>query len=229
MWMSMTGFGRGDHHGEDVSVIAEARTVNHRFLDIHVRCPVKFLSWERRIRSLVRGVVRGGGARGGALGARGGGGASCPRHARRVETGGGRAAAFRHRAVGPEPSGPNGRDRLSCRREPGTCQVAVPGADRGPVGGGGGGGPRGRRAYGNGWSPRRRSWKRSGNRSRTWSDPWRKGMSSSFRLRRVRGRPPSAGCSPNGWRTFNFQYPTPHAPGRRGRWTAKTNISLNRK
>src|SRR4030066_72229 len=58
MWMSMTGFGRGDHHGEDVSVIAEARSVNHRFLDIHVRCPVKFLSWESRIRSLVRGVLR---------------------------------------------------------------------------------------------------------------------------------------------------------------------------
>src|SRR4030067_394269 len=58
MWMSMTGFGRGDHHGEDVSVIAEARSVNHRFLDIHVRCPVKFLSWESRIRSLVRGALR---------------------------------------------------------------------------------------------------------------------------------------------------------------------------
>src|SRR4030066_348749 len=58
MWMSMTGFGRGDHNGEDVSVIAEARSVNHRFLDIHVRCPVKFLSWEMRIRSLVRGVLR---------------------------------------------------------------------------------------------------------------------------------------------------------------------------
>src|SRR4030065_11012 len=81
---------------------------------------------------------RGGRSRGEALGARGEGGASCPRPASRVETGGGRAAAFRHRAVGPEPSGPDGRDRLSCRGEPGTCPVAVPGADQGLVGGGGG-------------------------------------------------------------------------------------------
>lgn len=54
MWMSMTGFGRGDRHGGDVSVSAEIRTVNHRFLDLHVRCPAKFLSWEPRIRSMVR-------------------------------------------------------------------------------------------------------------------------------------------------------------------------------
>jgi len=58
MWMSMTGFGRGEAHGEDVSVIAEMRSVNHRFLDIHVRCPSKFLSWEMRLRGLVREAVR---------------------------------------------------------------------------------------------------------------------------------------------------------------------------
>jgi uncharacterized protein (TIGR00255 family) len=58
MWRSMTGFGRGDHQGGDVSVIAEVRSVNHRFLDIHVRCPAKFLSWEIRIRSLVRETLK---------------------------------------------------------------------------------------------------------------------------------------------------------------------------
>ncbi|NNF84705.1 MAG: hypothetical protein HKM29_06060, partial [Deltaproteobacteria bacterium] len=58
MWMSMTGYGRGDHHGGDVSVTAEIRSVNHRFLDIHVRCPAKFLSWEMRIRSMVRKAVK---------------------------------------------------------------------------------------------------------------------------------------------------------------------------
>jgi uncharacterized protein (TIGR00255 family) len=58
MWMSMTGFGRGDHHGGDVSVVAEIRSVNHRFLDIHVRCPAKFLSWEMRVRSMVRQVLK---------------------------------------------------------------------------------------------------------------------------------------------------------------------------
>ncbi len=58
MWMSMTGFGRGERSGEDVSVIVEIRSVNHRFLDIHVRCPGKFLSWETRIRTIVRQSLR---------------------------------------------------------------------------------------------------------------------------------------------------------------------------
>ncbi|MGE5753556.1 MAG: YicC/YloC family endoribonuclease [Deltaproteobacteria bacterium] len=54
MWMSMTGFGRGEAHLEDVAVTADVRSINHRFLDIHVRCPSKFLPWEPRIRGLVR-------------------------------------------------------------------------------------------------------------------------------------------------------------------------------
>jgi len=53
-WMSMTGFGRGEAHEEDVFVTVDVRSVNHRFLDIHVRCPSKFLSWETKVRSLVR-------------------------------------------------------------------------------------------------------------------------------------------------------------------------------
>ena len=56
--MSMTGYGRGDHHSGDVSVTAEIRSVNHRFLDIHVRCPSRFLSWEMRVRSMVRKSVK---------------------------------------------------------------------------------------------------------------------------------------------------------------------------
>lgn len=58
MWMSMTGFGRGEAQEGDISVTADVRAVNHRFLDIHVRCPSKFLSWETRIRGLVRESVR---------------------------------------------------------------------------------------------------------------------------------------------------------------------------
>lgn len=58
MWMSMTGFGRGDRHMGEVSVTAEIRSVNHRFLDIHVRCPAKYLSWEGRIRSMVRQALK---------------------------------------------------------------------------------------------------------------------------------------------------------------------------
>lgn len=58
MWMSMTGFGRGERHGDEISVTVEARTVNHRFLDLHTRCPGRFLSWETRIRGIVRDSVR---------------------------------------------------------------------------------------------------------------------------------------------------------------------------
>jgi uncharacterized protein (TIGR00255 family) len=58
MWMSMTGFGRGEAHEEDVSVTVDVRSVNHRFLDVHVRCPSKFLSWETRVRGLVRESLR---------------------------------------------------------------------------------------------------------------------------------------------------------------------------
>lgn len=52
--MSMTGYGRGEASGDDVAVTADIRSVNHRFLDIHVRCPSKFLAWEPWIRGVVR-------------------------------------------------------------------------------------------------------------------------------------------------------------------------------
>jgi uncharacterized protein (TIGR00255 family) len=57
-WMSMTGYGRAERHGEDVSVAVEARSVNHRFLDIHVRCPGRYQSWEPRVRGMVRDALR---------------------------------------------------------------------------------------------------------------------------------------------------------------------------
>lgn len=54
MWRSMTGFGRGESRSGDLSVTAEIRTVNHRFLDLHVRCPARYMGWEVRVRSLLR-------------------------------------------------------------------------------------------------------------------------------------------------------------------------------
>ncbi|MBI5575849.1 MAG: YicC family protein [Deltaproteobacteria bacterium] len=57
-WMSMTGYGRGEAHGKDIAITADVRSVNHRFLDIHVRCPSKFFSWEPRIRGVVREALR---------------------------------------------------------------------------------------------------------------------------------------------------------------------------
>ncbi len=58
MWRSMTGYGRGQAQAGEVAVSAEVRSVNHRFLDLHVRCPAKYLAWEGRVRSLVRESVR---------------------------------------------------------------------------------------------------------------------------------------------------------------------------
>jgi uncharacterized protein (TIGR00255 family) len=54
----MTGYGRAERHGEDVSFAVEIRSVNHRFLDVHVRCPGRFASWEPRVRGIVRDALR---------------------------------------------------------------------------------------------------------------------------------------------------------------------------
>ncbi len=57
-WMSMTGFGRGESHGDDISVTTDIRSVNHRYLDVHVKAPGKFVSWETRIRAIARETLR---------------------------------------------------------------------------------------------------------------------------------------------------------------------------
>jgi len=58
MWRSMTGYGRGESRAGDFSVTAEIRSVNHRFLDIHVRCPSKYMGWEVRVRSILRDSLK---------------------------------------------------------------------------------------------------------------------------------------------------------------------------
>lgn len=58
MWRSMTGYGRGESRAGDLSVTAEVRSVNHRFLDLHVRCPARYMGWEVRVRSLLRDSLR---------------------------------------------------------------------------------------------------------------------------------------------------------------------------
>jgi len=58
MWRSMTGYGRGESRLGDLSVTAEIRSVNHRFLDLHVRCPSKYMGWEVRVRSILRDSLK---------------------------------------------------------------------------------------------------------------------------------------------------------------------------
>jgi uncharacterized protein (TIGR00255 family) len=50
---SMTGFGRGSAAGEDYKVAVEIKTVNNRYLDIHLRLSQELTSLEMNIRKLV--------------------------------------------------------------------------------------------------------------------------------------------------------------------------------
>jgi uncharacterized protein (TIGR00255 family) len=50
---SMTGFGRGSASGEDFKVAVEIKTVNNRYLDIHLRLSQELTSLEMNIRKLV--------------------------------------------------------------------------------------------------------------------------------------------------------------------------------
>lgn len=52
---SMTGFGRGEASGSGYQFSIELKSVNHRFLEIMVRTPRNFSSFEERIRKILQG------------------------------------------------------------------------------------------------------------------------------------------------------------------------------
>lgn len=51
---SMTGFGRGEASGSGYQFSIELKSVNHRFLDVMVRMPRTFNSFEERIRKILQ-------------------------------------------------------------------------------------------------------------------------------------------------------------------------------
>src|SRR5262245_58491884 len=55
MIRSMTGFGRAELTGETLVVSVEARSVNHRHLDVGVRLPTAFAGLEGDVRRIVQG------------------------------------------------------------------------------------------------------------------------------------------------------------------------------
>ena len=57
MILSMTGYGTGSAQKDDLTVSVEIKTVNHRFLDLHVRLPREYQSLESEIQPLVRGKL----------------------------------------------------------------------------------------------------------------------------------------------------------------------------
>ena len=54
MIKSMTGFGQGSAQGDNFKVRVDIRTVNNRFLDVHVRLPQEFASLELTIKKQVQ-------------------------------------------------------------------------------------------------------------------------------------------------------------------------------
>jgi uncharacterized protein (TIGR00255 family) len=57
MILSMTGYGTGSAQRDDTIVSVEIKTVNHRFLDLHVRLSREYQSLESEIQQLLRGKL----------------------------------------------------------------------------------------------------------------------------------------------------------------------------
>jgi uncharacterized protein (TIGR00255 family) len=58
MIKSMTGFGRGKYEGETFSCTVEVKSVNHRFLDPHLKLPSEFASVELKLKRLVQSRIK---------------------------------------------------------------------------------------------------------------------------------------------------------------------------
>ena len=54
MILSMTGYGTGSAQKNDITVSTEIKTVNHRFLDLHVRIQREYLFLEGDVQQIVR-------------------------------------------------------------------------------------------------------------------------------------------------------------------------------
>jgi uncharacterized protein (TIGR00255 family) len=57
MILSMTGYGTGTAKDGCLTVSVEIRTVNHRFLDLHIRVPHEYQFLENEAASLIRGAI----------------------------------------------------------------------------------------------------------------------------------------------------------------------------
>lgn len=58
MIKSMTGFGRGEYSDGKRNVIAEIKTVNHRYSDINVKMPKRYSFAEESIKSIIKKTVK---------------------------------------------------------------------------------------------------------------------------------------------------------------------------
>lgn len=51
---SMTGFGRCDRTADDLRILTELKSVNHRYLDLSIKMPRRFNCFEARIRQILK-------------------------------------------------------------------------------------------------------------------------------------------------------------------------------
>ena len=58
MIKSMTGFGRSEVVTDECRISVEIKAVNHRYLDMSVKMPKKFNSFEARMRSLLKESIQ---------------------------------------------------------------------------------------------------------------------------------------------------------------------------
>ena len=54
MIRSMTGFGRGEFSDGKRNVIAEIKTVNHRYADISIKMPKRYSFAEEKIKGIIK-------------------------------------------------------------------------------------------------------------------------------------------------------------------------------
>ena len=57
MIQSMTGYGTGTAKDDSLTVVVEIRTVNHRFLDLHIRVPREYQFLENEVSLILRDAV----------------------------------------------------------------------------------------------------------------------------------------------------------------------------
>ena len=58
MITSMTGFGSARAEATNLTVLVEVKSVNHRYVDVHVKIPGEFQSFENQIRQKITGKFR---------------------------------------------------------------------------------------------------------------------------------------------------------------------------
>jgi uncharacterized protein (TIGR00255 family) len=58
MITSMTGFGSARAEGTNLTVLVEVKSVNHRYIDVHVKIPSEFQSFENQIRQKVSSTFK---------------------------------------------------------------------------------------------------------------------------------------------------------------------------